>query len=401
MRSFIGLHLQTPVDGWEEEFRRAAQAGVPYRVGKFFWVEAGKIVKSFSGQTITVFRHYLSHQQPLLDRAFLSPEEADRAADEYILQFKDSINQHGGIDYVESLNETYPSEDLVAQTKAVAFDRAFIRRLRVHCPNVKAVVYTAPPGNIDHDEYGILVPLARDAQLAGAAFGYHNYWSVVNGQSFVNSPQHARDYHMRWSVTLDAYMVTRGIFLKYILGESGAIGASPNGYWQRPNDGWLKDDVWNGNQDGYLSDFLSMDYLYRNTLAAQQNRLLGTTLFTSGYAGWDLFQVRRPFLSRVTDYVISSVTNPPPPTPPPPPGTTLEHRLWAASVREQEQNGLRLNPDAALGAAIRNSGRTVVHNEITEEGYVIQAGEDEFGTKPRKVYVWSPGQPVWSFIDPG
>lgn len=341
MRSYHGLHLQTPINGGLEEIQVAAMAGRPYRIVKGFWVELGRDINGVSPDTLFVYRKHIEHQQPWLDRAFFSPEEADRAADEFIFTFKDSVNQHGHVDYVESLNETYPSEDIVSQTKAVAFDRAFIRRLRIHCPNTKPVVYCAPPGNIDHDEYAILVPLARECQAADGAFGYHNYWSVVNGNSYVTSSQHAKDYHMRWAESydaqgniisgLDAYLVARGIFVKHFLGESGPIGAGPNGYYQLPNDGWLKDTVWNGNEDGYLRDLRDMDTLYANTRAAREGRLLGATLFTSGIGvGWTHFQIQRPFLERLTNYIVASGTPEPPPPPPPPPTPepNLIYDLW-------------------------------------------------------------------------
>ena len=404
MKSYFGLHLQTPVNEWDNELQRAANAGKPYKIVKALWVEAGLRVKAISQNTITVFRHYIGHQQPYLDRALISSEEADAAADEFILKFSNSVNQHGRIDYVESLNETYPSRNLLAQQKAVAFDRAFIRRLKVICPNTKPVVYTAPPGNIDHNEYAVLVDLARECQAAGGAFGYHNYWSVVNKLSYVNSPAHARDYHMRWSTTLDTYLVARGIRVNYILGESGAIGAGPNGYWQKPNDGWLHSEVWNGDMDGFLNDLVSMDALYAKTLAVRENRLLGATLFTSGHGiGWDDFQIRMPFLARLTDYVISSEG-----------GNggnggngngndDFEIKAWAVTVQMQQtgQDGIRLNADAGIQQQIQTDNVSgdldlqIVTAETIVDGKTVQAAESLTGKVLRRVYVWEAGKPIY------
>lgn len=387
MRSYHGLHFQTPVTGGLGEIEIAALAGRPYRVIKGFWVELGRDIKAVSSSTLFVYRKHIEHQQPWLDRAFISPEEADRAADEFIFTFKDSVNQHGGVDYVESLNETYPSEDLVAQTKAVAFDRAFIRRLKVHCPNTKPVVYTAPPGNIDHDEYAILIPLARECQAAGGAFGPHNYWSVVNGHSYVNSPAHARDYHMRWAdESLDGYLVARGIFVDYILGESGPIGAGPNGYYQLPNDGWLKDTVWNGNQDGYLRDLRDMDALYINTRAAQEDRLLGSALFTSGIGvGWDYFQIQQPFLERVTNYVIASSPVPPPepPPPPPPPPVPGRHKKVVNLV---PQTATILQKQLVIANRLVHEGKQTFMQSADDAVDLVRLGNSESFIK-----VWNPG----------
>jgi murein DD-endopeptidase MepM/ murein hydrolase activator NlpD len=90
---------------------------------------------------------------------------------------------------------------------------------------------------------------------------------------------------------------------------------------------------------------------------------------------------------------------PEPPDPPANPGT-LQQRLWAASVAEQIARGIPLNPAAGLQNAIRAAGQTPVHREISAEGVVIQAGESVTGTPPRRVYVYEPGKPIWSFSDP-
>ena len=401
-KSYFGLHLQTPIDEWTSELLYAAEEGKPYAVVKGFWVEIGTTVKHLSPGTATVYRHYLAHQQPFLDRALVSPAEADAAADQFIAMFKDSVNQHGNLDYVESLNETYPSRDLLAQRKAVAFDRAFIRRLKVHCPNTKPVVYTAPPGNIDHDEYYILLGLARECEAAGGAFGYHNYWSVVNKNSYVTSPAHARDYHMRWSDTLDEYLVAHGIRVKYMLGESGPIGASPDGYWQRPNDGWLKDDVWDGDVDGYISDLNDMDNLFHVSRAASEGRLIGATLFTSGNGiGWELFQVQQPLLGRVTDHIIDFTGEPMP-------INTFEEAAWKLTSEMQEfgQNGIRLNKDAGIQQTINSDNLVadtdfqIVTAETTVMGKTVQAAESLSGQYPRRIYVWESGQSIYYFENP-
>ena len=411
--SYFGLHLQTPINEWDSELLYAAEEGKPYRLAKFFWVEAGIVVKHVSPATVTVFRHYWAHQQPFLDRALVSPMEADAAADQYIAMFKDSVNQHGNIDYVESLNETYPSRDLLAQQKAVAFDRAFIRRLKVHCPDTRPVVYNAPPGNIDHDEYAVLIDLARDCEAAGGAFGYHNYWSVVNKHSYVGSPGHARDYQMRWSDTLDEYLVDRGIRVNYILGESGPIGAGPDGYWQKPNDGWKMYTVWDGDIDGYMSDLVTMEELFESSRAAEEGRLIGATLFTSGNGiGWENFLVDFPLLGRITDHVInySGQTGPLPPLPPI--VDEFEEAAWNLTTEMQRtgQNGIRLNALAGIQQRIKQDNRIdrTDYQIVTSEAQLIdftvnktvQAAESLSGTFPRRVYVWTPGQEIYYYENP-
>ena len=68
-RSYFGLHLQTPIDEWTSELLYAVEEGRPYAVVKAFWVEAGITVKHLSPATVTVFRHYLAHQQQFTDTA--------------------------------------------------------------------------------------------------------------------------------------------------------------------------------------------------------------------------------------------------------------------------------------------------------------------------------------------
>ncbi len=404
--SYFGLHLQTPVNEWDSEILWAAEQGKPYKVAKAFWVEAGKTIKQLSPLTATVFRHYWAHQQPFLDRAIISPAEGDAAADEFIFMFKDSINQHGGIDYVESLNETYPSANLLAQRKAVEFDRAFIRRLAVHCPATRPIVYTAPPGNIDHDENYVLVDLARECQAADGAFGYHNYWSVVNKHSYAGSVEHAHDYQMRWAWSLDEYLVARGIRVKYMLGESGPIGAGPTGYWQLPNDGWLLHSVWDGDVDGYISDLETMDALFYDSVPGREGRLIGATLFTSGHAGWNSFQVQHQLLGRLTDHIVDYDGTPPPP--PPPPSETFEEEAWRVTSEMQEngQNGIRLNAQAGIQVQISEdnlyfgSDFQVATSETDIQGRTVQAAESLSNARPRRVYVYGPGEPIYWYEQP-
>jgi hypothetical protein len=403
--SHFGLHLQTPVSEWDSEILWAAENGKPYKVVKAFWVEAGTTVKHLSPQTDTVFRQFVVHQQPFLDRAIISPEEGDGAADQFIRMFKDSVNQHGNVDYVESLNETYASKNLLNQQKAVAFDRAFIRRLKVHCPATRPIVYNAASGNIDHDEYAVLVDLARECEAADGAFGYHNYWSVVHGISYAGSREHAMDYQMRWAWSLDKYLVDRGIRVKHMLGESGPIGAGPNGYWQLPEDGWLMHSVWNGNIDGYISDLEVVDSLFYDSVPGREGRIIGAPLFTSGYGiGWDAFQVQFALLGRLTDHIINYDAG----TPPPPPLDNFKKEAWriTAEMQRTGQNGIRLNADAAIQLEIDYDNLTegtdfqIVTSETGVDGRTVQAAESHSGVFPRRVYVWELGEEIYWYENP-
>ena len=96
--------------------------------------------------------------------------------------------------------------------------------------------------------------------------------------------------------------------------------------------------------------------------------------------------------------------DPPVPPPPPPSGTTWQERAWAASVREQINRGIPLNPQAALQAAIFRDDLVPVHREIGADGangrITVQAGESLDGRTPRRLYYWQAGQPVRYITDP-
>ena len=406
--SFFGYHLQTPVDEWDSEILWAAEERRPFKLVKGFWVEIGKTVKHISPSTTTIFRHWIQHQEPFLDRALISPAEADAAADDFISRFADSVNYHSNIDYVESLNETYAAQNPLNQAKAVAFDRAFIRRLQAHCPSVRPIVYTAASGNIEHDEWGVLVNLARECEAADGAFGYHNYWSVVNGNSFAGSRQHAMDYHMRWAWSLDPYLKSRGINVKYMLGESGPISAESSGYWQKPDDGWLNHNCWAGSIDGYKSDLIIMDNLMYASIPAKEGRLIGAVLFTSGYHGWEHFQVRQPMLGHVANHVVNYEGEPLPQPPIDPPVSDFEQRAWAVTV-EMQQNGdnaIRLNAEAGIQQAISEDNLyygtdfQIVTAETGVDGRTVQAAESLSDQHDRRVYVYEPGEEIYYFEHP-
>lgn len=73
-----------------------------------------------------------------------------------------------------------------------------------------------------------------------------------------------------------------------------------------------------------------------------------------------------------------------------------DNEIIRATIEKQIATGLRLNPNAALQAAIAQAGLVVVHNEFALNdgtGRVVQAGEN-LRTGGRSVFIWAPGQPV-------
>ncbi len=310
--SYLSFHFQYNVVGWLDAVARCNP-----RVLKVFQIEMGNDAKRVTPDTKIVFRHHVDHQQPLLDRAGEGPVQAIEAAAEFISWFWDSLNRQGGIDYVESFNETYATKKPETMRKAIAFDIGFCKALAQMCPGVKPVVFTAAIGNPGHDEYGPLLELADTCEAFGGALGYHAYHPVVNGESFVHSPQHQRNLHLRWC-EIDDFLRDNGHVVDWFLGEVGPIGADHDGYNLRANDGWKHGGVWGGDRAACVEDLAALDRLLAGTRAAREGRLIGATIFTSG-PGWKHFQIRQPILDDIADYIEANPTPEPEPEPKPNP----------------------------------------------------------------------------------
>lgn len=360
MKSYLTFHEQDPVDGHIDAILRAK----PRAVKLFHPEQIQELHNAGLRNCAYVFRPYIDHQQPYLDLAGQSRSDADRAADNYINTWIDSYIHHViSLDlnpsylWLEPLNETYPTGNPETQRKAIAFDRAFVRRLLARFPGLRPIVYTAASGNIDHDEWPILLDLARETAAAGGAFGYHAYWSVVDKQSFLTPPvgkHHDRDYQLRWDV-LDLNLYAAGVRgLNWFLGETGAIGAHGTGdklgYWQNPDDGWRHPHVYNANLDLYAADWPVFDRQLHATLAAREGRLLGAALFTTGRFGWDHFQIRDLAMHRLADYIRAS-GDAPAPTPAPAPETTnLQPMTIAPNLTNLNvRNAPRVAADTLVG----------------------------------------------------
>ncbi|MFQ5421633.1 MAG: hypothetical protein ACE5EY_14870 [Anaerolineae bacterium] len=98
----------------------------------------------------------------------------------------------------------------------------------------------------------------------------------------------------------------------------------------------------------------------------------------------------------VTDYNLTArFPDPSPPIEPPPvpDERTKAQRQWDASLEEQTERGIWLNPEAGLQAAIRADGFWPVHREIPAEGEPIMAAEHPV-TGARRLYVWD-GRARW------
>jgi hypothetical protein len=196
--------------------------------------------------------------------------------------------------------------------------------LRARVPRIAPVVFTAAIGNPDHDEYGALLPLAREAMEAGAYFGYHAYWPVYCGESFVADLDCQGDLHLRWNA-LDNALAMHNIAVRWLLTEAGPIGCNDPATWEacgyglRPADGWKLPRVWNGDLEGYLEDLAAFDGLIARTRAAEEGRVKGYALFTSNSSpgDWVHFNLVGGDAERIAEY---TAQEPPPPE--------LPARMW-------------------------------------------------------------------------
>lgn len=230
---------------------------------------------------------------------------------------------------------------------------------------------------------------AETAAMYDAIVDYHpyTYWLMVDGQP-VRAANDWVDLSGRWDRMWREWRA-QGWTVDLIFGECGPFESAI--------DGWRSPNCLGGHLPYMLDAMAEWMEEVNATEAARRGHVLGTfAFFTSGRAGdrWKHFWFEQPEINALADRVRQVWATEPPPQP------GLEHRLWQASVAEQISRGIPLNPNAALQAAILASGRTPVHREIGLEGYQIQAGEDVAGVKPRRVYVWQAGKPIWSFTDP-
>jgi hypothetical protein len=414
--SYITYHMQDPFLDWNKYLTEAYSAGSPFASIKTFHPEDYGTAQAASPGILVIYRSYADkeNQGGWIDRAGVSAAEADKAADEYIVRFRDSVNQHmgtskNGLKFAESLNEEYPTDNIPKLKNIVAFDRAFVRRLPVHCPGLLPVVFAAAVGNPDHDEYVHLVDLAKETAAAGGAFGYHAYTSVYKNQDWIESAAHQRDLHLRWDV-IDKFLVGLGIRVKWFLGEGGPIKSNPDGYSPSPVPGWKHGDVYGGSVTKYIDHLRRLDSVLAGTLAAKDGRLLGLALFTKpGQGQWDTFDLPA---FEIKEYVKAN-PSPPPVVIDPDPGGDMDWKteIWAVSVQEQIDRGIPLNPDAGLQQLILDRpGYTPVHRERSvktadgiERGFM--AAEDVTGQGPRLVFVfkkpWSGPSGVEVIGDPG
>lgn len=326
-QSYLTYHMQDPFDNWNLHLARAAAAGFPFRSIKVFHPENWREVKAASPTTHVVYRPWVDKlgQGRWVQMALAG--NADQAAHEFIDTWIDSVKAYMPDGDIESINEEYPTGDLTKLRAMVAFDMAYIRALAQRLPNNRAVVFTAAVGNPGWNELTDTLPLAALAAQHGAAFGYHGYHPVKDGVSGVDLESAKTHLHLRFE-GMDAYYRDNGYYLRWFIGEGGAMGVQvldppPGGNWgMSVVNGWKYSGVWNGNIDKYIADLRLLDLRLAETTVAKQGRLEGLAVFTSrpgNDPAWYKFNLIGGDAEALANLVAAGVEVDDEPPPPPPP----------------------------------------------------------------------------------
>jgi len=236
---------------------------------------------------LVVYRHCLTREQEL---ACLADPQTSAAW--FLDQFAEQIAplvEEGLINYVETaINETMDGDRVQA---AVNFELAFIAELARRLPRAKPLVATIAVGNPHESQYPLLLPLAREVERVGGAFGYHAYWPVERGHSFLESDW---QWHAGRFEGMDALFRANGIRVDWLLSECGPCGGSmvttdegTRWFAYDPAAGWRHPQCFNGDWNATRADIET----FRRRLNASPARVLGATLFTVCPWDWQYFNL--------------------------------------------------------------------------------------------------------------
>ena len=309
-----------------------------------------------------------------------SPEENRARARSFFDSFVDGtfLQLAHNVDFVEEWNEYYgnnmPADErqrFILWSQAVARVWKEEYRSRPELSHIRLILANTAVGN------DIPVEVAQAAVQYDCLLGYHSYWPTRANETPADLWQW---YEGRWT-RLDATFRSHGYEVDWALTEAGPV--LYHGDWPRvtlgPNDGWRHRDVHNGDVEKFKKSILSFMDRWREWNRLNGNRCQNPVLFTSGFSGWNDFQIHQPHLNDIGSSVLQwSTTSPtPPPLPPPvpnpgspriqyprvynvlPESATEEQALSvfaAARARSLETVGYSYD-DAGLGALVSKTAR--------------------------------------------
>lgn len=399
----IGPHIQKPVVGWKEAAARFPPGTPLLSVDDLHVLRDAKAVNP---GLFTVFRKEFTTRQHV-EGAGLSHNQKKELAREYFNTFIDDtfwqqeLWRH--IDAYKEFNE------YIATSQNVDVRNDWVDWLAAVCEvwqyEYRPLIFQASNGLKNPPLVCCSIPVGNDAHLDFARIvdhydyimSYHGYVFVQDGE--IDSGD--LKYHFgRW-MEMDGVYRKNGIYLKWLLTESGPYRSAV--------EGWRASKVYNGNLDACLNGAIKycIDHIasWNNK---HSNRCLGAVQFTTGKTGdWDKFEWLGSDLKKLADFVWSyQPTEVEEPT-----MDEWKKEAWDYSVDFQVEKGISLNPDALLQSAILNDGMVPVSSEFwktTSDGVnrAYMPAEDVSGENERRLYfvkVPNPGQP-WAtpqwFNDP-
>lgn len=195
------------------------------------------------------------------------------------------LNLMDGI-IIECLNERYVGGRPDINKPMVQLDIEFCREVSSRFGGrLLPGVFTAPIGNPEPSDYNDLIPLAAVVRDTKGFMGYHAYWTATKERSFLveHWPYHAG----RWQ-TMDDLFTSKGIYVRWYLGEIGIVAsACPDGTCFITEGGYHNTLGW----ELYFRDIKQFNDLLLSWNATHQNRCAGGVIFAYTCNNWDGFNL--------------------------------------------------------------------------------------------------------------
>eukprot|EP00914_Ancora_sagittata_P015637 GHVO01031040.1.p1 GENE.GHVO01031040.1~~GHVO01031040.1.p1 ORF type:complete len:387 (-),score=13.85 GHVO01031040.1:495-1655(-) len=385
----IGFHLQEAIPGWTDA-AALLPAGTPWKAVEDYFIL--RDAKQANPGLLTIYRRVADGQQdPSLDYQ----TNRQKARDFFGSCLDGTWRQQGvwrWVDCVEEWNEYQP---LLGTPETQAKWLSWIKAVNdvwdeLQADHYNELGYGRPCGRIRlvccNTAVGNDIGLehARIVKAHGNIMSYHGYTKFAYG---VRDSLDWRYYTGRWA-SMDQQWRAAGVTVDWLCTEAGP-------FWN-VFEGWRHEKVLSGNRQRYIDECVK----YTIDNATQFNRryghrFLGSTLFTVMRSGWEWYNHNGDDMLTIARAVADYSPQPPPPQP-----GDWYAQAWSASVAEQIARGIPMNPNAGLQRRIHDDGFTVVHREIPFTDYILQAGEDPTGVKPRRVYRWRSGDAIDYFLEP-
>lgn len=369
----MAFHFQDTVNGWTTAIEKLPDDSLIKAVDRG---DILRTVKQLNPNIKTVLRHWYDQNQHFGGTVEDNRNRARQFFATWIDgTFRDQYAEY--VDFVLEFNEYLASshtgaelDDRLSWAEAVAWVWANEYRTQADYEHIRLALLSVPVGN-DIDRR-----FAEIADEYDCILSYHAYDKYLSGE---RDPGSWRYHCGRWHFMEQAWGDLKP---EWMFGEAGPY-ASVTG-------GWRDEKVLGGDREAYVEAVRRWIREIKTTTAYAEGRVLGFNLFTTARAGgvFDLYRTEQPELNMLAEMVAEEWTPVELPEPEPEP---LEAAIWDASVREQIERGIPLNPNALLQSHILDGGFTPVHRERRFRGgdgtlYAYQGAETVDASEPRRVY---------------